>query len=165
MSSQSVGRRWLRSTGRPGAARWPGCPSFPHLFHGTIADNIRLARPDADMAAVIAAAQAAGAHAFIAALPQGYDTQLGEHGARLSGGQRQRLAIARAFLKAAPFLILDEATAHLDAESEQAIQAALTRLMQGRTVLIIAHRLKLAYAADQVAVMEQRPRRGGGRAT
>ena len=118
-------------------------PQQPHLFHGTIADNIRLARPTATHDEVIAAATAAHAHEFIARLPQGYDTPIGEQGARLSGGQQQRLAIARAFLKDAPFLILDEATSHLDAASEALIQDALDRLLRGRTVLIIAHRLKL----------------------
>ena len=130
-------------------------PQQPHLFHGTIADNIRLARADARDADVIAAAQAAHAHDFILQLPQGYATPIGEWGARLSGGQQQRIAIARAFLKDAPFLILDEATSHLDSISEAAIQDALDRLMQGRTVLIIAHRLKLVYAADRVAVLDR----------
>ena len=136
-------------------ARVAWVPQIPHLFHGTIADNIRLARSNASQADIIAAAQAAHAHEFIAKLPQGYDTPIGERGARLSGGQQQRLAIARAFLKDAPFLILDEATSHLDSASEAAIQEALTGLMRGRTVLIIAHRLKLVFHADQVAVIEQ----------
>ena len=139
-------------------AMWRGqvawVPQLPHLFHGTVADNIRLARPEAGMDAVIAAARAAHADAFIEALPRGYDTPLGEQGARLSGGQRQRLAIARAFLKDAPVLILDEATASLDARSETLIRDALARLLAGRTVLIIAHRLTLAYAADQIVVMD-----------
>ncbi len=130
-------------------------PQLPHLFHGTIADNLRLARPEASQAEIIAAAQAAHVHEFIQALPQGYDTPIGERGARLSGGQQQRIAIARAFLKDAPFLILDEATSHLDSQSEAAIQDALARLMRGRTVLIIAHRLKLVYSAYQVAVLDQ----------
>jgi ATP-binding cassette subfamily C protein CydD len=130
-------------------------PQRPHLFYGTIADNIRLARPTATHDEVVAAATAAHAHEFIEKLPQGYATPIGEQGARLSGGQQQRLAIARAFLKDAPFLILDEATSHLDAAGEAAIQDALTRLMQGRTVLIIAHRLKLVYAADRVAVLDR----------
>ncbi len=129
-------------------------PQQPHLFDGTIADNIRLAKPAAARDEVVAAAMAAHAHEFIARLPQGYYTPIGEQGARLSGGQQQRLAIARAFLKDAPFLILDEATSHLDAESEALIQDALERLLRGRTVLIIAHRLKLIYAADQVVVMQ-----------
>jgi ATP-binding cassette subfamily C protein CydD len=130
-------------------------PQQPHLFYGTIAANIRLANPNATQEAVVAAATAAHAHEFIEKLPQGYDTAIGEQGARLSGGQQQRLAIARAFLKDAPFLILDEATSHLDAESEALVQDALDRLLRGRTALIIAHRLKLAYTADQVVVMQQ----------
>jgi ATP-binding cassette subfamily C protein CydD len=130
-------------------------PQQPHLFYGTIADNIRLANPNATQEEVVAAATAAHAHEFIEKLPQGYDTAIGEQGARLSGGQQQRLAIARAFLKDAPFLILDEATSHLDAESEALVQDALDRLLRGRTALIIAHRLKLAYTADQVVVMQQ----------
>jgi ATP-binding cassette subfamily C protein CydD len=130
-------------------------PQQPHLFYGTIADNIRLAKRSAAHDEVIAAATAAHAHEFITKLLQGYDTPIGEQGARLSGGQQQRLAIARAFLKDAPFLILDEATSHLDAENEALIQDALTRLLQGRTVLIIAHRLKLIYTVNQVVVMQQ----------
>ena len=130
-------------------------PQIPHLFHGSIAENIRIARPDASDADMIAAARAAYLHEFIQTLPGGYSTSIGEEGTRLSGGQRQRIALARAFLKNAPILILDEATSHLDFASEAAIQDALTRLMRGRTVLIIAHRLKLAYAADRVAVLDQ----------
>lgn len=130
-------------------------PQIPHLFHGSIAENIRIARPEASDAEMIAAARAAYLHEFIQTLPCGYSTSIGEEGARLSGGQRQRIALARAFLKNAPILILDEATSHLDSASEAAIQDALTRLMHGRTVLIIAHRLKLAYAADRVAVLDQ----------
>jgi ABC-type multidrug transport system fused ATPase/permease subunit len=129
-------------------------PQHPHLFHGTVAENLRLARPDASAGAVIAAAGAAHAHDFIEALPRGYDTPIGEHGARLSGGQRQRLAIARAFLKDAPLLILDEATSHLDPESEELVREALARLTETRTVLIIAHRLNLARGADLIAVMD-----------
>lgn len=129
-------------------------PQQPHLFYGTIADNIRLAKPTAIQAEVIAAATAAHAHEFILELPQGYDTPIGEQGARLSGGQQQRLALARAFLKNAPLLILDEATSHLDAASEALIQDALDRLLRDRTVLIIAHRLKLVYTADQVALVQ-----------
>ncbi|MCB0223033.1 MAG: thiol reductant ABC exporter subunit CydD [Anaerolineae bacterium] len=129
-------------------------PQQPHLFHGTVAENIRFGRPDAGQADVVAAAQAAYAHEFIQALPQGYETVIGERGARLSGGQQQRLAIARAFLKDAPVLILDEATAHLDADSERLIRAALARLAQGRTVLVIAHRLQMAYQADQIVVLD-----------
>jgi len=129
-------------------------PQLPHLFHGTVADNILLARPDATPDQVVAAACAAHADEFICALPQGYDTPLGEQGARLSGGQRQRLAIARAFLKDAPVLILDEATASLDARSDALIRDALARLTTGRTVLVIAHRLELTYTADQVVVLD-----------
>ncbi len=128
-------------------------PQQPHLFHGTVAANLRLARPEATQAEMVAAAQAAHAHDFITALPQGYDTLIGEQGTRLSGGQRQRLAIARAYLKDAPILILDEVTANLDVESEKLVQAALTRLAQGRTVLLIAHRLQLVAAADEIVVL------------
>lgn len=129
-------------------------PQLPHIFHGTALENIRLARPEASPQQVIAAAQAAHAHPFIQALPRGYDTPLGEAGQRLSGGQRQRLALARAFLRDTPLLLLDEATANLDAESEALIREALARLMAGRTVLLIAHRLELAYRADQIIVMQ-----------
>ena len=128
-------------------------PQRPHLFDGSIADNIRLARPDALDAAVIAAAEAANAADFIERLPGGYETPVGEAGSRLSGGQRQRLAIARAFLRDAPLLVLDEATSHQDEASEEAIGDALARLMAGRTVLIIAHRLRLAERADQIVVL------------
>jgi ABC-type transport system involved in cytochrome bd biosynthesis fused ATPase/permease subunit len=129
-------------------------PQRPHLFSGTAAENIGLGKPGASLDEIVAAAKAAHAHEFLAALPQGYATPLGEHGARLSGGQRQRVAIARAFLKDAPLLILDEASAGLDAESEAHIADALRRLMAGRTVVVIAHRLHLATAADQVIVLE-----------
>jgi len=129
-------------------------PQHPHLFYGSVADNIRLVRPDATDREVAAAA-AASAGGFIAGLPRGYETQVGENGARLSGGERQRIAIARAFLKDAPLLILDEATSHLDSETEAMVQDALARLMRGRTVLIIAHRLKLAYSADRIVVLER----------
>jgi len=128
-------------------------PQRPHLFDGTIVDNIRLARPDAPDSAVIAAAEAANAADFIERLPGGYETHVGEAGSRLSGGQRQRLAIARAFLRDAPLLVLDEATSHQDEASEEAIGDALARLTAGRTVLIVAHRLRLAERADQVVVL------------
>jgi ATP-binding cassette subfamily C protein CydD len=127
----------------------------PHLFHATVAENLRLARADATLDDIVAAARAANAHGFIERLPQGYDTPLGERGARLSGGQRQRIAIARAFLKDAPVLILDEPTSHLDSDSEEAIRDALVRLVRRRTVLIIAHRLALAYDADEIVVMHR----------
>ncbi|MBN1218333.1 MAG: thiol reductant ABC exporter subunit CydD [Anaerolineae bacterium] len=130
-------------------------PQQPHLFYGTIAENIRLARPEASLAEVIQAAQLASATSFIETLPQGYDTLIGERGLRLSGGQAQRLALARVFLKNAPFLILDEATANLDPEHERQIQAAIERLLQGRTVLIIAHRLNTVVNADQILVMDK----------
>jgi subfamily B ATP-binding cassette protein MsbA len=124
------------------------------LFNDTVRNNIAYGRPEATMAQVEAAATAALAHGFIVGLPDGYDTMIGEHGARLSGGERQRLAIARALLKDAPILILDEATSSLDAESEAAVQAALGNLMQGRTVLVIAHRLSTVRRADRIAVLE-----------
>jgi subfamily B ATP-binding cassette protein MsbA len=124
------------------------------LFNDTVRNNIAYGQPDVPMAKIIAAAQAAFAHEFIERLPQGYDTIIGERGARLSGGERQRLAIARALLKDAPILILDEATSSLDTESEAAVQAALVNLMEGRTVLVIAHRLSTVRRADRIAVME-----------
>lgn len=124
------------------------------LFHGSVRDNLRLARPDASDAEVQAAARAAQAHDFIAALPQGYDTPLGERGARLSGGERQRLSIARALLKDAPILLLDEATASVDAENEALIQQALEVLCQGRTVLVVGHRLRTTRHADRIVVMD-----------
>lgn len=130
-------------------------PQHPQLFQGTVLDNLRLARADASLADVRAAAEAANAHAFITALPQGYATAIGEQGVRLSGGQRQRLALARAFLKDAPLLILDEATAHLDAENARLIRDAIAHLTAGRTVVSIAHRLELAASADQVIVLNQ----------
>jgi subfamily B ATP-binding cassette protein MsbA len=124
------------------------------LFNDTVRNNIAYGRPDVAMEKIEAAARAAYAHDFIQRLPQGYDTTIGEHGARLSGGERQRLAIARALLKNAPILILDEATSSLDTESEAAVQAALANLMDGRTVLVIAHRLSTVRRADRIAVME-----------
>jgi thiol reductant ABC exporter CydD subunit len=138
-------RRW-----RAGVAY---VPQHPSLFHGTVADNIRLGRPDATDAEVIAAAHAADAHRFVAALPAGYATPVGERGARLSGGERQRVALARALLRDARLLVLDEATAHLDAESEARVMESLTRLGRGRTVIVITHRPALASGADLVAVM------------
>ena len=128
-------------------------PQRPHLFHGTVADNIRLARPDATDDEVALPREAANAAEFIESLPHGYDTHIGEAGDLLSGGQRQRLAIARAWLKDAPYLILDEATSHLDAASEAAIGAAIADLVRGRTVLIISHRMRLAALADQVVTL------------
>jgi ATP-binding cassette subfamily C protein CydD len=126
----------------------------PYLFNASIADNIRLARPDAPLDAVIHAAEQAAAHGFITRLPDGYATPCGERGLRLSGGQAQRIAIARAFLKDAPLVILDEATAHLDRATEESVQQALERLLAGRTALIIAHRLHTVRSADRIAVLE-----------
>jgi ABC-type multidrug transport system fused ATPase/permease subunit len=125
-----------------------------YLFHGTIEDNLRLGRPDAGIAELAAAARAANAHDFIEALPEGYQTVIGERGARLSGGQRQRIAIARALLRDAPILILDEALSSVDAENEAVIQQALDRLMAGRTTLILAHRLSSVINADRILVLE-----------
>jgi ATP-binding cassette subfamily C protein CydCD len=125
------------------------------LFDGTIADNLRLGRPEATQAEMIAAARAANAHDFIAALPDGYAMRIGERGATLSGGQRQRIAIARALLRDAPILILDEALSSVDAENEAVIQQALDRLMQGRTTLILAHRLSSVIGADRILVLDQ----------
>jgi subfamily B ATP-binding cassette protein MsbA len=125
------------------------------LFNDTVRNNIAYGRPDVAMAKIEDAAKAALAHDFILRLPQGYSTVIGERGTRLSGGERQRLAIARALLKNAPILILDEATSSLDTESEAAVQAALANLMEGRTVLVIAHRLSTVRRADRIAVMEE----------
>jgi subfamily B ATP-binding cassette protein MsbA len=126
----------------------------PFLFDDSIGANIAYARAGATEAEIEAAARAAAAHDFIASLPRGYDTLVGEAGARLSGGQRQRIAIARAFLKDAPILLLDEATSALDTESEAQVQAALARLMAGRTTLIIAHRLSTVRGADRIYVLD-----------
>ena len=125
-----------------------------YLFHGTVAENLRMGRPDATAAELEAAAREANAHEFIARLPQGYETVVGERGVRLSGGQRQRIAIARALLRDAPILILDEALSSVDAESEAFIQAALDRLMAGRTTLIFAHRLSSVIGADRILVLD-----------
>jgi thiol reductant ABC exporter CydC subunit len=125
-----------------------------YLFHGTIEDNLRLGRPDATEADLVAAARAANAHEFIDGLPDGYQTVIGERGARLSGGQRQRIAIARALLRDAPILILDEALSSVDAENEAVIQQALDRLMTGRTTLILAHRLSSVINADRILVLD-----------
>ena len=126
----------------------------PFLFDDTIAANIAYGRPGATAEEIVAAAQAAAAHDFISALPEGYATRAGEAGLRLSGGQRQRIAIARAFLKDAPILLLDEATSALDTESEALVQVALERLMQGRATLIIAHRLSTVRDADRIHVID-----------
>jgi ATP-binding cassette subfamily B protein len=129
-------------------------PQDPVIFADTVRANILFGRPDATAAKVEEAARAAAADEFIAALPQGYDTWLGERGVLLSGGQKQRLAIARAILRDAPVLLLDEATSALDAESERAVQQAVNRLSRGRTTLVIAHRLATVKRADRILVME-----------
>jgi ATP-binding cassette subfamily C protein CydCD len=126
-----------------------------YLFHGTVEENLRMGRPDASQAELEDAARHANIHEAIAALPQGYQTVVGERGVRLSGGQRQRIAIARALLRDAPILILDEALSSVDAESEAAIQDALDRLMRGRTTLIFAHRLSSIIGADRILVLDE----------
>jgi ATP-binding cassette, subfamily C, bacterial CydD len=130
-------------------------PQRPHLFYGSVLENIRLARPDACRAAVERAAELAGAAEFIRRMPHGYDTQIGERGQRLSGGEAQRLAIARAFLKDAPLLVMDEPTSSLDPESEHLVRDALDRLAQGRTSLIVAHRLNTVSTADSIVVLHE----------
>ncbi|MBN3032992.1 MAG: ABC transporter ATP-binding protein [Candidatus Saganbacteria bacterium] len=125
------------------------------LFHGTIRENIGYGQPEAGIAEITEAAKKANAHAFIAALPRGYETEVGERGAKLSGGERQRIAIARAVLRDPKILILDEATSSLDAETEALIREALEELMRGRTTFIIAHRLYTVEKADRVAVLEK----------
>ncbi|WMJ68844.1 ABC transporter transmembrane domain-containing protein [Stenotrophomonas sp. 24(2023)] len=129
-------------------------PQQPTLFAASARDNIRYGRLEASDAEVEQAARAAEADEFLRALPQGYDSELGERGARLSGGQQQRIAIARALLKDAPILLLDEATSALDAQSERSVQQALERLMAGRTTLVIAHRLATVLKADRIVVMD-----------
>ncbi|WP_078621488.1 thiol reductant ABC exporter subunit CydD [Streptomyces aurantiacus] len=128
-------------------------PQRPHLFAASVADNIRLGRPDASDAEVRRAARAASADVFIEELPAAYDTVLGEHGAGLSAGQRQRVALARAFLKDAPVLLLDEPTAHLDPESEAAVTRATVELMRGRTSVVVAHRTSLLPHADRIVTV------------
>ena len=127
----------------------------PILFHRTLAENIAYARPDASRAEIVEAAKQANAHDFIVSLPKQYETLVGERGVKLSGGERQRVAIARAFLADAPVLILDEATSSLDSESEVLIQEAMERLMQGRTTLVIAHRLSTVRALDRLLVFDR----------
>ncbi len=129
-------------------------PQDVSLFHRSVLENIRYGRPDATDAEVRAAAEAASCRQFIEALPEGYDTEVGDRGVKLSGGQRQRLAIARAFLRNSPILLLDEATSALDSESEAAVQRALNRLMQGRTVIAVAHRLSTLQDFDRILVMQ-----------
>jgi len=130
-------------------------PQETQLFSGSVAENVRYGRPDASEEELLAAAEAAHAAAFVRALPNGWDTLVGERGLRLSGGQRQRIAIARALLKDPGVLVLDEATSSLDSESEALIQDALERLMQGRTSLVIAHRLSTVMGADRIVVLQE----------
>ncbi|WBU53404.1 ABC transporter transmembrane domain-containing protein [Paracoccus sp. SCSIO 75233] len=129
-------------------------PQDPVIFATSARENIRFGRPDASDTEIEAAARAANAHDFLSALPQGYDTQLGERGLMLSGGQKQRIAIARAVLRDAPVLLLDEATSALDAESEYAVQKAVEKLAEGRTTIIVAHRLATVKSADRIIVFE-----------
>src|SRR5690606_820495 len=135
-----------------GAIAW--VPQQPAISAASARDNIRYGRLDPSDDETVAAARSAEAHDFISALPAGYDEPLGERGARLSGGQQQRIAIARALLKDAPILLLDEATSALDAQSERAVQAAFEHLMEGRTTLVIAHRLPTVLRADRIVVMD-----------
>ena len=125
-----------------------------YFFQGTVRENIRLTKPSATAEEVVNAANLAGAHDFVQTLPQGYDTPIGENGVRLSGGERQRISIARALLKDAPIVLLDEATASLDVENETRVQGALSRLLAGKTVLVIAHRMRTVMGADKVVVLE-----------
>lgn len=139
--------------------QWRECfawvPQSSPLFDGTIADNIGLGREGASRAEIEAAAKSAYAHDFIAKLPEGYDTPVGEGATMISGGQRQRIAIARAILRDAPILLLDEATSSLDSQSEQEVQAALEHLMKGRATVVVAHRLSTIEKADAIAVLDQ----------
>ena len=130
-------------------------PQETVIFGTSARENIRYGRPGATDADIEAAARAAAADEFIRKLPQGYDTFLGERGARLSGGQKQRIAIARAILKNPPILLLDEATSSLDSESERLVQDALERLMRNRTTLVIAHRLATAINSDRIVVIDR----------
>ena len=127
----------------------------PHLFHDTIAANLRYARPEATDVELVEACRAARIHDLISSLPDGYDTIVGERGYRLSGGEKQRLALARVLLKSPAIVILDEATAHLDSETELLVQQALAEALAGRTSLVIAHRLSTIQAADQILVMDE----------
>jgi ATP-binding cassette subfamily B protein len=130
-------------------------PQDPVIFAASVRDNIRFGRPDAKDAEIEAAAEAAAIADFIRRLPNGFDTVLGERGVTISGGERQRIAIARAVLRQASLLLLDEATSSLDAESETQVQAALERLMQDRTTLVIAHRLSTVQSCDRLLVLDK----------
>jgi ATP-binding cassette subfamily B protein len=129
-------------------------PQEPAMFHRTLRENIAFARPDATDEEIYQAAEAAHVTEFVDALPEGFDTMVGERGVKLSGGQRQRVALARAILRDAPILLLDEATSALDSESEILIQQALWRLMEGRTALVVAHRLSTVARMDQLVVLD-----------
>jgi ATP-binding cassette subfamily B protein len=142
-----VSRRSLR-----GQVAYVGQDVF--LFHGSVRENIAIGKPGASEEEIFAAAKAAHAHEFVSAFPAGYDTPVGERGAQLSGGERQRIAIARALIKNAQIILLDEATASLDSESEQLVQDAMTRLCEGRTTIAIAHRLHTITHADRILVVE-----------
>jgi ATP-binding cassette subfamily B protein len=130
-------------------------PQDAVVFAASVRENIRFGRPDATDAEIERAAEDAHAAEFIVRMPQGYETQVGERGIMLSGGQRQRIAIARAILRGAPLLLLDEATSALDAESETLVQQALTRLMQTRTTIVIAHRLATVQSCDRILVLDK----------
>lgn len=153
MPDDLSGAPWI-VPGSPSLAEIAWVPQTPYLFHDTIAANLRLARPNASLEELEAAARAAHLDEFIHALPQGYETIIGEEGARLSGGEAQRLALARAFLKDAPILILDEPTSSLDPQTETLLQESTRRLMQGRTVITIAHRLNTVTRADRIVVLQ-----------
>lgn len=124
------------------------------LFDDTVMGNIRLGRRGASDADVLAAAKAANCDEFVSRMPQGYETKIGENGSKLSGGERQRISIARALLKDAPIVLLDEATASLDVENETQVQSALSRLLEGKTVVVIAHRMRTVENADKVVVLK-----------
>jgi ATP-binding cassette subfamily B protein len=136
-------------------ARFAYVEQEPTIFAGTVTENIRFGKPDATQAEIETAARAALVHDFVVSLEHGYDSIVGERGVMLSGGQKQRIAIARALLKDAPILLLDEATSALDAESERLVQLALDHLMEGRTTLVIAHRLATIRDADRILVLEK----------
>jgi ATP-binding cassette subfamily C protein CydCD len=140
---------------KPPAEFFAWVPQKPHLFHDTIAANIRLGKPETTQEQLETAAKAAYLHDFITSLPDGYQTNIGEHGARLSGGQSQRLALARAFLKDAPILILDESTSNLDPEIEVILEESIHKLMNKKTVITIAHRLNTIFQADQIIVLDK----------
>jgi len=151
----SIDGQEIRSVARSSLRRQIGyVGQNVHLFRGTIRDNIRYGKLDATQAEIVAAAKAAHAHDFIMGFPDGYDTPVGEHGHQLSGGQRQRVAIARALIKDAPIILLDEATAALDSESERHVQEAIAELCKDRTTLVIAHRLSTIIHADRILVIE-----------